>query len=649
MRFRHTVPFWVSSFALMTALVVEPTAIMAQTKTEAKEAESESKKDDSKSDKDEKDSKGKDKKSKEKKEKEEPKVAVHKLALSGNYVDVVQPISFDPTMLLLGSTPAKQKSFYRLCTYLQELADDEDTENVVFDLSANSLSMNSAQLDEFTRRMAKLRDAGKKTIAWVELASSDQLAIAATCDEVIMADFGQIDFPSTMMQAMYYKDAMDLVGVKASVVRAGDFKGAVEPYTNAVMSRHLRGHYEAMLKTMNDAKVDRIAKGRGLKRADVRKLQKQRVLTPQEALSHGLVDRLAPYGSMKKTIDDSIGKATDWTTPKTKKKRQVSFFELMGRIMSGPSAKSSRVKKDSIAVLHLSGPIVTGKSSSGGSIVSGPTVSLINKIRDESKFKAVVVRINSPGGSAMASEEVRQALKNMADKKPTIVSMGSMAASGGYWISCIDAPIYAEKATLTGSIGVFSMKLGMGTLMRRVGVHIETLALDDSASIFAVDREWNDEDKVTMMKMIDTVYDRFLKLVSESRGIEVEKLKSLAGGRVWSGIQAKENGLVDELGGVDECLRVVAKKAKLKEYDVVHRSTGRSAINLLELLGETDEEEIRSRLSDVRNVPVNWVYEALKQHGLLSTTTHVLLRDALGKRSTPTIWLMHPAEIQIRN
>ena len=418
------------------------------------------------------------KKSDDKESKPKP-TNVHHLALSGTYVDFIGGSSLDVQALLLGGG-AKRKSFYRLCEHLEKLGENEDYKHIVFDLSAN-VSFNAAQLDELTRRLEKLNDKGKKTYAWLENATGAHVAIAATCDEVIMADFGGIDLPSTSMSSMFFKDAMDLLGVKASVVRAGDFKGAVEPYLNSKMSTHLREHYVKMLTSINDAGVSRIAKGRGLKSQEVREIQSQRMLLPREAVKAGLVDTLAPYGSMKETINKMIGGETKWKTPKTTKK-SVTIFDLFS-----PGNARDYVKDNSIAVLHLSGAITDGKSGSTG-IVSGPSVKAIEKLIKNERIKAVVVRVNSPGGSATASEAVRQALVKLTKEKPVVVSMGSMAASGGYWISCIDAPVYAERGTITGSIGVFSMKMGTGQLMRRVGIHEESITLDDSAGLFEMSR-----------------------------------------------------------------------------------------------------------------------------------------------------------------
>jgi protease-4 len=580
------------------------------------------------------------------KEKAPPKKQLRWLAMSGSYSDLAQAPSLDPTALLLGGLPGKNKSFYRLCDYIDEVAAEENVTHLLFDLSDPALSLNPAQLDEFSRRLTTFKQKGKKTIAWIENADNVHLAIAVQCDEIIMADFGTIDMPSSSMETTFYREAMDLVGIKASVVRAGDFKGAVEPYLNPQMSSHLKEHYLKMLESINSAQVSRIAKGRGLTTAAVRDLQKKRMLLPNEALAAGLVTKLAPYGSMKKTISDMIGADIEWTKPKAKPKREKSFFEVMGSIMAGPKESTMKYKDDSIVVLHLQGAIVDGKDASPGSIVAGPTVKSIEELINEEKVKGVVVRINSPGGSATASEAIRQSLLELSQKKPVVFSMGEVAASGGYWVTCIGQPIYAEQGTITGSIGVFSLKISIGSLLRRVGVHVETVALDDSAALNGIDRSWSDEDIANMQRFIDDVYTKFLTYASESRKIPVDKLKSLAGGRVWSGEQAKQAGLVDELGGVDDCVTMIAKKAGVSDYKVVHRPDAASAGGLFSLFGDEDSNEVTNKI--LADAEAKWL-QTLGKLGFKLTGLRTLLKSTLENQSgAPKAWALMTDELRIR-
>jgi protease-4 len=576
---------------------------------------------------------------------EAAKLQVQLVTLGGTYEDIVGANEFDPTSLLVGGSPGKRRNFYKLCELLDEIAGNAKIHSVVIDLSDADLGLNLAQLDELLRRLGALRKAGKKVGAWLESAESAHLAVAAGCDHVAMADLGGVDMPSKTMQSYFYRDAMDLLGLKASVVRAGNFKGAVEPYVNSAMSEHLRHHYLDMLSSMNDAQVSMIARGRGLTTEKVRELQKQRLFIPAEALAAGLVDELAPFGTMKATMNRWIGGETSWVEAAAKPKKEMSVFELMGKVMSGGGPdKATKVSETSIAVMHLSGAIADGKKESPGSIVSGPTVKAIQEISRDDKIKGVVVRINSPGGSATASEAIRQALVELSKKKPTVVSMGDMAASGGYWVACLGVPVYAERGTLTGSIGVFSMKISYGSLLKRVGLHVENIALDEAASAFAPDRGWNEDDQAKLQKTIDDVYGRFLKLVSDSRGIPIEKLQDLAGGRVWSGSQAKAAGLVDEIGGLDDCLAAVAKKAGVEKYEIVHRPNVSAGLDLSMLFGDPDASTGLEVLGVSREA-----LAMLRQRGLRTGVIDVFLREALGGASgRPTIWALAPDDFSIR-
>jgi protease-4 len=576
-------------------------------------------------------------------QKPEPNSTVERIVLSGTYVDLVGPAELDALSLVMGDGPSRGKSFYKLCDLLEQTAKKDDITHVVFDLSANSLDFNLAQLDELLRRIDLMKKAGKHLGAWLETPSATHLAIAAACDHVAMSDFGGVDMPSKSLQSLFYRDAMDLLGVKASVVRAGNFKGAVEPYLNSTMSAHLRDHYLDMLATMNDAEVSMIAKGRGLQTDQVRELQKQRVLLPKEALAAGLVDELAATGTLKPTMARwAAGEgAVEWIEKGRSSRKEMSVFELMSKMMSGSSDTSSRIRKPSIAVMHLSGTIVDGTSTSAGSIVSGPTVKAIRELAEDEKVGGVVVRINSPGGSATASEAIRQALLELKAKKPVVVSMGEMAASGGYWVSCLGVPVYAERGTITGSIGVFSMKLSFGSLMKRVGLHVENIALDEAAVAFASDRAWNDQDEATLQKTIDDVYTRFLDIVGESRGIDLEHLHDLAGGRVWSGTQAKQHHLIDEIGGLDDCLAVVAKKAGLESFEVVHRPEQSTGLDLSTLLGDSEE--------DLRAIGVSAdAVDLLRKRGLSTRVLEILIGDALSDgQQRPSVWALGPADLSV--
>lgn len=512
------------------------------------------------------------------------------IVLKGLYVEHSSGDSFDPMALLLGGG-GPTRGFPELSDRLVELAADPAIDTVLFDLSS-PFSMNLAQIAELRRRIAELRSAGKATVVWAESAGLPHLAVASACERTLMADFGTLDFPSLGMSAMHFKDAMELLGVEASVARAGDFKGAVEPFTLSEISDHLKEHYREMLRSMNDELVRWVSEGRGLTTSEVRSIQSDRIFTARLALDRKLVDTLVPYGKMRDFIESEHAEGVEWVEPQKKSQAPPNFFELFGELFGVKPEK--KTDKPSIAVLHLDGEIVDGVTAVPGSIVAGPTVKEIEKLTADENIRGVVLRIDSPGGSATASEAVRQALVELSAKKPVVISMGSLAASGGYWITCIGRPIYAEAATITGSIGVFAMKLSVGGLLGRVGVRVTPVTLDDSAGAMDIARGWTPQELSRIENLIGEVYDRFLGLVSESRKLPRERVDAIGGGRVWSGMQAHDIGLVDGIGGTSTAVAHVAREAGLPaDAPVIHRPGPVNPFASLELFGGGGDE-IRS-------------------------------------------------------
>ena len=255
-------------------------------------------------------------------------------------------------------------------------------------------------------------------------------------------------------------------------------------------------------------------------------------------------------------------------------------------------------------------------------------------------MRAVVARINSPGGSATASEAIRAALDKLAKKKPLLISMGSMAASGGYWISCVGRQVYAEPETLTGSIGVFALKLSFGQFLKKIGLKMESVTLDESAGAMGIDRGWTATEQERMQGFVDDIYDKFLKLVAGSRKLKVEQVSPIAGGRVWSGAQARKLGLVDQLGGLDEALSASAREAGLEPgYQIIHRPRKKNFFELFDLFGESTEE-IRNSLSPTAR---QWLREA----GFDLSVPLNLARESLSG-GPPKIWLLAPTEMVVR-
>lgn len=566
------------------------------------------------------------------------KPAVRIVVLQGAYQDHPAAPGLDPWSLLTGGFE-KRSSFFTLCEKLDELAKDEGVQHVVFDLSSSTFRMNLAQLSELGRHVQKLRDAGKRTFAWLENADVVHFAAAAPCDTILMTDLGSLDLPSLSLMTLHFHDAMELLGAKASYARTGDFKGAVEPFTRSEMSPELRAHYREMLGAMNDALVDRICAGRKMTRDQFRKIQSERLFTATAAQQARLVDVLMPFGAQRETVARLIGKEVTWLEPQKAKPRQLTFFELMGKLMGGATERRSTAKP-AVAVLHLDGQILDGEKEMPGLLVSGPMVKAIGELESDDHVRAVVVRINSPGGSATASEAIRGALEKLAAKKPVVVSMGEMAASGGYWISCLGRPVYAEPGTITGSIGAFALKLSFGPFLKKIGLKVESVALDESASAMSFDRIWLPAEQERVQGFVNEIYEKFLKLVAASRKLSVNQVAPIAGGRVWSGAQAQKLGLVDKLGGLDDALAAVTQEAGLgSDYEIIHRPPQKQFLELFDLFDESGDE-----IKGLLNPPaMTWLREA----GFDLSVPLNLVRESLSGKPA-RIWLLSPTGIVIR-
>ena len=559
------------------------------------------------------------------------------IALKGAYADHPTRPGFDAASLLSGDFD-KPASFVAICDKVDELATNPSISHVFFDLSAPDFRMNQAQLAELGRHIQGLRLAKKTTFAWLENAGTPHYIVACACDTILLADLGSLDLPSLALTTFHFHDAMELLGVKASVVRVGEFKGAVEPFTMSEMSDGLRQHYHSMIESMNDSVVAQIAAARGLPKERVRALQGDRLFAASAAERTHLVDALVPFGGERAAVEARLGGPVKWIAPPKPQLKPLGFFELFAKIMGGiPDEKTA---EPSIAVLHLDGTIVDGKTEKPGSMVAGPTVKEIQSLTTDTNIAGVVVRINSPGGSVTASEAIRRALEELAAKKPLVISMGELAASGGYWISCLGKPIYAELGTLTGSIGVFGMKLSLGGLLKKAGLKMQTVALDDSAGAMQLDREWTTGERAKLQNFVDEIYEQFLKRVGESRHLTRAKLPALAEGRVWSGAQAKELGLVDQLGGLDLAIAAVTLQAGLKPgCEILHRPQPRNIFETFDPFGETTQQIETHLPGPVRS----WMEKAG-----FDWRTPLAILDATMQGSAAQVWLLAPTQFRIQ-
>ena len=428
-------------------------------------------------------------------------------------------------------------------------------------------------LEDVAAALKDFRKSGKKVIAAGDNFDMRSYYLAAQADEILLNPDGMVLIEGFGRYRTYYRDGIDRLGITWHVFRVGEYKSAVEPYLRDDMSPEAK---EADLEWMGDlwrAYLSGVATARkttpeaitALVEGLPEKLKAAGGNPAKVALEEKLVDRLAARDEVRKRMIELAGE-----DGKSKSFKQVSMPDYLEAL--GGDRPGAKGKGDKVAVVVAKGEIVDG-SAGPGRIGGDSTAALIRKARQDEKVKAIVLRVDSPGGSAFASEVIRRELQLARDaKKPVVVSMGSVAASGGYWISTSADEIWASPETITGSIGIFGMFPTIEKpLAKYLGMHVDGVGTTTWAGALRIDRELNPKVGEAVQSMIDHGYEEFLARVSKARKMSRDDVDKIARGRVWSGADAKERGLVDKLGGLTEAIASAAEKAKLgKTYQVTY-------------------------------------------------------------------------------
>ncbi|MBY0230506.1 MAG: signal peptide peptidase SppA [Gemmataceae bacterium] len=490
--------------------------------------------------------------------KKKPPVIAH-LKLSGNMAE--QAPSTDP----LGSSLVE--AFKAKIDRLKKVAADKEVAAVL--LEVNGVSAGFGKLNEITVAIARIRAAGKKVHAFIEGGEMKDWLIGLACDEVAIPESSWLMLTGLRSEITFYKGLFDKLGIKADFVMMGDFKSAAEPYLRDSLSEANRKQMTEMIDDFfeNDL-VGRIVKGRkGMDAAKVKEIIDGGPYSARAAKKLGLVDRLCYYEDMEGIIKEAL-KADDAKLVKDygkKKEEELTIASLYSKLLFGGGSGKSSSKNPKVAVIYATGMIVTGKGASspfmGDAMGSDTMVKAIREAIDDKTVKAIVLRIDSPGGSALASDLMWKELKRA--KKPIIASMADVAASGGYYIAMAADRIYAEPGTVTGSIGVLGGKLTMRGLYDKLGIKTEVIKRGENAGLLSGDL-FTDSQKKAFREMMEDTYAQFIDKALEGRkkagkDMTREQLVKLAGGRVWTGRQAKQNGLIDELGTLEDAIAAAAK------------------------------------------------------------------------------------------
>jgi protease-4 len=440
-------------------------------------------------------------------------------------------------------------------------------------LELGDVEVGYGKLYELRKAVADFRKTGKKAFAFCEELSQDSYLIALACDEVALPESGGLMLVGVRAEVTFFKDTLDLLKLKVDVVKVGNYKSAVEPFLRDSMSPENREQIQSMV---DDNFENEIVKAIVAARPDKNRSPKQveelidkGPFTAREAVKLGLVDKLAYQDEYEASFAKSLGAKSarverNYGKAKAAKMDLSNPFAMMEALMGG-AKKEKESDEPKIAIIYAVGSIVSGKSGEGnplfgggGSVGSETIVDAVRKAEKDPTVKAIVLRVDSPGGSALASDVMWKELKNC--KKPVVASMGDVAASGGYYISMAAKKIYAEPGTITGSIGVFGMKLVTKGLEEWAGMKTEVVTRGKNTGILSSTFPWSEGEKKALEDIVDEVYEQFTSKAAAGRraagkeDMSQEKLKTLAGGRVWTGRQAKANGLVDELGTLDDAI-----------------------------------------------------------------------------------------------
>ena len=428
-------------------------------------------------------------------------------------------------------------------------------------LHTGALSCSAASLQAIHRALADFKQSGKFLVAYADAYTQGGYYVASVADKVIVNPVGSLSWHGLASETMFLKDFLAKIGVKMQIFRVGTYKSAVEPMMSTEMSPANREQTQAFLESTWKSILNDVSASRHIS-ADSLNLLADRNMDFQPAetyVSSGLADTLMYQDEVLNYLKSLTG-LSDEDDLKT-----LNLDEMTRVKATAPKSKT----RDVVAVYYAYGEIDNGSSSYDEGINSEKVTKDLRDLRKDKNVKAVVLRVNSPGGSAYGSEQIWREVSLLKAEKPVVVSMGDYAASGGYYISCAAHKIVAEPTTLTGSIGIFGMMPDASELLNdKLGLHFDGVKTHKMADMGSMSRPFNAEESALMQQMVNQGYALFTKRCAEGRHIPLEELCKIAEGRVWTGSMAKELKLVDELGGLDTAIQLAAQLGKVKDYNL---------------------------------------------------------------------------------
>ena len=486
-------------------------------------------------------------------------------------------------------------------------ASDENIEGIR--LRAEYVSAGWAQTHTVRKALEKFKASGKFIIAYGDFFTQKSYFLASVADSIFLNPMGNLELKGLASEVLYYKTFQDKYGARMEVVREGNFKSAVEPFLEEDMSRENQLQIRSLLNSLWGTLRQAMATARNLSENTLDRLAENLSATlPEEALTNNLIDGIHYENEVEQKIKQHLGLASDekihWVSPQKMARTKAAYDQSI---------------KDRIAVIYANGTILYGEGSPNF-IAQGKFVEAIEEASQDDWVKAIVIRINSPGGNALTSEIIWEALKRAKDKKPLVVSMGNVAASGGYYLAAPAHKIFADQLTITGSIGVFAALPNIHELSEKLGVNAAQVQTHSNALGYSLFEPLSDGFKAFLIKNIRKTYTTFKQRVAQGRSLSLEEVETLAQGRVWTGKEALENGLIDGLGDLETALEEAAAMANIEKYNqMAYPHWDEDLESILNQMIPSAENELLSKLfsffgwkKTMENTPQNQLHHHLK-------------------------------------
>ena len=512
-----------------------------------------------------------------------PREAVLKIDMS-KFTLSEQNVTANPVdVVLAGGVSIEPLGIYDAVNAINAAANDPAVKFIY--MKPDGISGGTAQVEEFRKALQNFRKSGKAIVSYIESPGNASYYIASVSDKIFMTphDGAMSMFNGLSSQLMFLKDLLDKLGVNVQLIRHGKYKSAGEMFIRSTSSKENLEQNTEMVESLWSTWASEIAQAREISVEHLNEIINNLELNfPSDWIEHGLVDELLNYNQLEQKLCDLF------VADKYEDVKGISLTEY-----AALKNKVNTKAKNKVAVIYASGEIVDGDAKDN--VAGNRFAKIISEVRQDSSIQAVVLRVNSPGGSVLASEKIKAELDLLREYKPVIASYGDYAASGGYWISANCDKIYSNASTLTGSIGVFSMIPDFGGAVKdKLHVTITPVNSNDHSDMYSMMRALDKKELDYMQASVERIYDKFTTIVSEGRGMTVARVDEIAQGRVWTGADAIEIGLVDEIGTLEDAINYAALSIDgvggINDVQVVGYPKPQSAMELLleSLTGESN-------------------------------------------------------------